>query len=330
MIDDRCGKRTLYLGSVTLESPVFFPSVSSVKTALSPKDYVSLLNALNGVNKQYLVSAFDLCRGDSAEQEFFRGELLRAAESGSVVLMDSGNYESFWKDAHATWTQDRFHQALTDFPCPLAFAFDEQRPPDDFDGHVRLICDRYALDQSFSAGVIIPIIHGVPSSLPSLCAAVASSCGVPILAVAERQLGDGIFERVQTVAAIRNALDETGQEVGLHLLGTGNPISIALFSMVGADSFDGLEWCQTVVDHESGLLHHLSQGDFFKRQTGWHEMGLSFHARTLAHNLEFFNDWLTRLREAFQNSEPLEFCRLNLPPRIFNQCNEVLGWSTTK
>ena len=330
MSDCRQRKRSLQLGNLTLESSVFFPSVSSVKTALKPKDYVALLNALSEVNKQYLVSAFDLCQEDSTDREFFRDALLKAAETGTVVLMDSGNYESYWKDARTTWTQNHFHQALGDYPCALAFAFDEQQPPDDFDTHIQLICDRYALDQSFAPGIIIPIIHGNADSLPALCAAVASSCGISILAVAERQLGDGVFDRVQTVSAIRKSLDETGQNVGLHLLGTGNPISMALYSLGGADSFDGLEWCQTVVDHESGLLHHLSQADFFSRQTSWHEMDLSFHAKTLAHNLEFYNGWLSRLRGSFEKSEVLEFCRLNFPPRIFTQCNEVLGWNVAK
>ncbi|WP_182212931.1 hypothetical protein [Stenotrophomonas acidaminiphila] len=71
--------------------------------------------------------------------------------------------------------------------------------------------------------------------------------------------------------ALRKALDDNGRYVGLHLLGTGNPISIALYAWAGADSFDGLEWCQTVVDHDTGLLFHLSQSDFFRRQTAWGE-----------------------------------------------------------
>jgi hypothetical protein len=110
------------------------------------------------------------------------------------------------------------------------------------------------------------------------------------------------------------------------LLGTGNPISIALYSEAGADSFDGLEWCQTVVDHETGLLFHLSQSDFFRQQTAWGDSGISFHPRTLAHNLEFYADWMRRLRDAAYRDDVIGFCRLNFPQGVFRQCAAAFGW----
>lgn len=96
---------------------------------------------------------------------------------------------------------------------------------------------------------------------------------------------------------------------------------------MGADSFDGLEWCQTVVDCETGLLHHFSQADFFAEQTAWGGHGLSFQARTLAHNLEFFSDWMQRLRDAIEQKQLSEFCRLNLSSRAFQYCASVAGWN---
>ena len=44
----------------SLPLPVYFPSISSVKTALHPQDYLQLLSSLGGLNGQFLVSAFDL------------------------------------------------------------------------------------------------------------------------------------------------------------------------------------------------------------------------------------------------------------------------------
>ena len=147
-----------------------------------------------------------------------------------------------------------------------------------------------------------------------------------MIAVPERRLADGVFEPARTVRAIRESLNAQGQYVGLHLLGTGNPISIALYSIAGADSFDGLEWCQTVVDYESGILFHLSQADFFKGQTKWGDRDLPFQAFVLAHNLEFYADWLSRLRHAIHAGEGIAFARTNFPKRIFNQCSAALGW----
>lgn len=322
--------QSLKIGTIEVGLPIFFPSVSSVKTALPPLEYVRVINALSTINGQFLVSAFDLCRTSDVVREAFQKELNHARETGALVLMDSGNYESYWKDARSAWQHTDFHKALNDFPCHLAFGFDEQEPPSDIKSHVRLILERYEKDQAAAnSATIIPIIHGTPKELPALCAEVAEATRVEMLAVPERKLGSGVFERTKAVSNIRQALDATGRYVGLHLLGTGNPISIALYTINGADSFDGLEWCQTVVDHESALLYHLSHADFFRAQTRWGNGDLPFQPRVLAHNLEFYTDWMGRLRDAVHDGRGIEFCRLNFPRRVFVQCAVALGWEAT-
>jgi hypothetical protein len=317
----------LTVGARSLLLPVYFPSISSVKTALYPQDYLQLLSSLGGLNSQFLVSAFDLAQVDRPQST--QQALAVARQAGIVTLMDSGNYESFWKDAQADWKQTNFHKMLADFPCDLAFGYDEQQPPANADDHVALVTERWQADQAAAGSCqIVPIIHASGNELPALCAAVATTTGVTMLAVPERRLGYGILERARAVKAIRASLNGLGRYVVLHLLGTGNPISIALYSAMGADSFDGLEWCQTVVDHETGLLYHLSQADFFAGQTAWGDDDkLSFQARSLAHNLEFFSDWMRRLRDAVCQDRMSEFCRSNLPPRAFRHVARVADWS---
>lgn len=315
------------VGARSLPLPVYFPSISSVKTALRPREYIHLLSSLGGLNGQFLVSAFDLAHIDQPQPT--QAALASARHAGIVTLMDSGNYESFWKNAQIDWKQADFHKMLAEFSCDLAFGFDEQQPPANADAHVALVAARWQADRTAAGRCqIIPIIHGLARDLPALCAAVAAKTSVTMLAVPERRLGDGVLERARAVSAIRAALNELGRYVVLHLLGTGNPISIALYSAMGADSFDGLEWCQTVVDHETGLLYHLSQAEFFAGQTAWGDDDkLSFQARTLAHNLEFFSDWMRRLRDAVNQDRLPEFCRSNLPARASRHVAEVAGWS---
>lgn len=316
------------LGDMRLPMPVFFPSISTVKTALPPAEYLATLHSLRDMNRQFLVSAFDL--GRSGNGDGLAQWLTTAQEVGATVLMDSGNYESYWKDEQAGWRQADFHGVLRRFPCTFAFSFDEQNPPTDAEAHVELVIERWRQDQAAAGDrVIVPIVHGNAENLPILCARVAQGTQVPMIAVAERRLGNGVFERTRSVATLREALDSTGRYVGLHLLGTGNPISIALYSWAGADSFDGLEWCQTVVDHDTGLLFHLSQSDFFRQQTAWGEGDISFHARTLAHNLTFYTDWMQRLRQDVHDGDIVNFCRLNFPPRVFRQCAAALGWEAS-
>ena len=316
------------LGDSRLPTPAFFPSISSVKTALRPAQYLATLHSLRKMNRQFLISAFDLGRSDGSD-ELDKG-LTAAQEAGAIVLMDSGNYESYWKDQQAAWSQADFHDVLREFSSTFAFGFDEQNPPADADAHVQLVLDRWQRDQAAAGNrVIVPIVHGTAETLPYLCSRIAQETQVPMVAVAERRLGDGVFERTRSVIALREALDSTGRYVGLHLLGTGNPISIALYAWAGADSFDGLEWCQTVVDHDTGLLFHLSQSDFFRQQTAWGEEDISFQARTLAHNLTFYTDWMQRLRLAIHSGGIVDFCHFNFPSRVFQQCATEFGWKAS-
>lgn len=317
------------LGNVRLPTPIFFPSISTVKTALSPTQYLATLYSLRDLKNQFLVSAFDLYHSTDGEE--LARCLIAAQEAGVIVLMDSGNYESYWKNKQGVWSQADFHEVLRRFSCSFAFSFDEQNPPIDEDAHVKLVVERWRLDQSAAGNrVIVPIVHGTAETLPNLCIRVAQETEVPMVAVAERRLGDGVFERIQSVMALREGLNGIGRYVGLHLLGTGNPTSIALYSWAGADSFDGLEWCQTAVDHDTGLLFHLSQSDFFRQQTAWGDEDISFHSRTLAHNLMFYADWMQRLRQAVYDGNVVNFCRFNFPPRVFCQCAAALKWEVTE
>lgn len=317
----------LEAGNSKVPLPAFFPSVSSIKTGLLPLDYIASLRAMASVTSQFLVSAFDVQRAPSDMKAKIAGLLLDAIKDNTVILMDSGNYESYWMQAQSEWEQQHFHQALREVDCTLAFGFDAQEPPPNFEEHVDLVVRRHQEDKAVSGrAVLIPIVHGSPEMLPRLCAAIARRTLSLAIAVPERRLGSGVFERARTVAEIRKALNATGRYTPLHLLGTGNPISIALYAVVGADSFDGLEWCQTVVDFDTAQLFHLSQSDFFRQQTQWGECDLSFSLRTLAHNLEFFADWMARLQDAIADGAGEKFCELNFPPRIYLRCRDSMGW----
>jgi queuine/archaeosine tRNA-ribosyltransferase len=315
-------------GNSKVSLPAFFPSVSSVKTSMPPADYIALLRAMVSIAPQFLVSAFDLMRATADAKTNMAENLEEALRNNAVVLMDSGNYESYWTRARRDWQQRHFHEALRGMHCQLAFTFDAQEPPSNFEEHVDLVVRGHREDQGVSnRTVLIPIVHGTPEALPQLCAAVVQRTAAIAVAVPERRLGSGVFQRARTVAEIRKALDAMGQYTPLHLLGTGNPISIALYAVVGADCFDGLEWCQTVVDFDSAQLFHLSHADFFQRQTQWGDSDLPFPLRTLAHNLEFFTDWMARLRSAIAGGAGEKFCELNFPPRIYVRCRDSLGWS---
>ncbi len=314
------------LGTCAFKLPVFFPSVSSLKTNLPPEYYVAALTELSAYVGQLLVSAYDVERREAGAREGLLNEIQSARDMGIRVLMDSGNYEGYWCEKAGQWTETDFHQALKRRLCDIAFGFDSHLGRRAGEEYLSDVDRQHERDCSVAEGIeVVPVVHGAAENLPSLCAEVAERLRCQMIAVPERELGDTVTERLRTVAATRKALSGGEHYVALHLLGTGNPTSIALFVWAGADSFDGLEWCQTVVDYDSGGLSHLSHYDFFKGQSAWGESGWPSYAAVLGHNLEFMRGWMNGLRVAVGRDEVERFCTVRLPQRVMSVCAALLS-----
>lgn len=301
--------RTFSLGvaQTTVPLPCFFPSVSSVKTILMPVDYMELLMVSN--YPYFLVSAYDIANSPPDQSSRIERSLRQCKETGVVILMDSGNYEAFWK-ADSDWTPSRFHKVVSEFPHDVCFCHDNQNPPDTAQHIAQDVVSSVLRDQKHALGSVVPIIHGSGEMLSIATRIVVEYLFPILLAVPERALGDGIIARIKTIKRIRKALDEVGVYCPLHLRGTGNPLSIAVYAMAGADSFDGLEWCQTVVDHQTAQLFHFQHWDLFKEQTQWGTNGvLPYVQSALMHNLEFYQTFMTELREALIGDNAEGFLR---------------------
>ena len=281
----------------SLALPCFLPSVSSVKTNLSPLDYVDLM-ALSG-RPWFLVSAYDIARCAQDERGQMDAALRGIKDSGSVIVMDSGNYESYWKEDR-TWDSERFHEIAGASAHDVCFCYDNQNPSTRSARAIASdVIGRVLQDQSKAVGTVAPIIHGVAALLPEAVRLVAQELCPILVAVPERELGEGIVERMCTVRRLRESLDSSGSYVVLHLLGTGNPVSIIAYTLAGADTFDGLEWCQTIVDHDSGRLTHFEHWDFFRHQTTWgQEQSLPYVQSALMHNLWFYDEFMRGLHDA--------------------------------
>ncbi len=286
----------LYIAETTVQLPCFFPSVSSVKTSLSPVSYADFLTVTG--HPLFLASAYDLAHCPDDQRPGMETALNRRIDSGAVVLIDSGNYESYWKQ-DSDWGPADFHKVVQSYQHDLCFCFDNLMPPDS----PKLISDDVVAgvtrDQENAQTTVLPIVHGNAEALPDAARLTAEKLYPLLLAVAERDLGEGILDRVRTVRRIRVALNALGFYCPLHLLGTGNPISIIAYTLAGADSFDGLEWCQAVVDHENGRLLHFQQWDLIRNQTEWGQSPvLPYVQSVLMHNLVFYREFMVGFQEA--------------------------------
>ena len=66
--------------------------------------------------------------------------------------------------------------------------------------------------------------------------------GFDVLGITEKGLGVSPLERMLAIARLRRALDEAGCQLPIHIFGSFDPLSICLYTMAGAEIFDGLTW----------------------------------------------------------------------------------------
>ncbi len=267
---------TIIFGPRNLQLPCYFASVSSVKTNFQPLDYVCFLERFG--YPSYLISAYDLMATRDPVT-------LPGTSRSSVILLDSGNYEAYWLRDKA-WDRVSYQKAVQTTSADLFCTFDnpwERNDNHEFSG--------------IDASKLVPIVHGDPKSLPNKVLDTARKIDSPLIGIPERELGDGVVQRALTLQRVHSKLLEGKYEHQIHLLGTGNPLSILLYVACGAASFDGLEWCQTCVDPMTARLVHFSQREITDCHCMACNSGSSYSAATLGHNLIFYIDWMEQIRK---------------------------------
>ena len=299
------------LAGTVLPLPTLFLSVSSFETQLVPAGAVKALALARA--PAILVSAWDLVprRGPDA--------LLAALQdyraTGGCILLDSGNYEAT-RLSTRHWRVDDLKHVLTSAPHDLAFAFDRFEPTRAARRTAEKIAATAERDSAFTTAPLMPVVH-VPrlsgggylvDILPEVAFRVAETLGPVMIGVPERELGAGIAQRVATMQAIRSVLDGLPFYQPIHLLGTGNPWTVAIMAAAGADSFDGLEWCRVVVDHQTDQLNHFQHFDLFTDQTAFADLmvarealnddGVDFAGKVAFHNADYFLRFDQQLRDA--------------------------------
>ena len=282
----------------------------------------------------FLISAYDIhyCLDNKSKPEKFEKErqdindsLKEAYNNGQAIVLDSGNYESYWKLDN--WTKRRYWMCLKDCYYHFAFCFDKRGQQIGNKDKQIIIneVERSALDDYPKCkGTILPIVHAKTADLPEVTYEVVKRLYPVMIAVVERELGDGIVERAKTLITIRRLLNTTGQYFPIHLLGTGNPLSILIYVMCGADSFDGVEWCRTTVDFDTGKLYHFQHREMFKKQTDYHKnTELSYTAVTLAHNLAFYLEWMEKIRNSLDSGKMRSFAKKYLTQEILDNLGNI-------
>jgi hypothetical protein len=304
----------------SLRLPIYFPSISSVKTGLSPFDYFNILKALQ--QPHFLVSAFDVDKSFQSK-EFIEALQENQKKDGPIILMDSGNYESYWL-RDKSWGISGFNEILRREVSDLAFCFDNQFPPEDSNENAIGVAKSSKESQAIAKSTsIIPIIHCKKENLNEAVLELYYQTNFTMVSIPERILGDGILERLRTITNLRKELDKLDNYAYIHLLGTGNPLSLLLFSLAGADSFDGLEWCQTVVNTKTAVLHHFQQRELIIDDCKFCKSKIDYTLDTLGHNLNFYNAWMNKIQDAIEVNGVTELLQEHFDSNFVSELKKI-------
>lgn len=322
-----------------IELPCFFPSISSTaKSTLSVINHFELLLSIK--YPYFLISAYDIYQLRNTKNIYGKRKInaliKKAREQAQIILLDSGNYEKYWldekflnKETDDMWSKEKLESILNGSYFDFAFNYDKLKPDVNFKKVIPEI-ELSVIDNQEKAKypTILPIIHSKKTKdIPAICKEVATRLEPLLIAVPERELGEGILERAKTVTLIRKELNSIGKYYPLHILGTGNPITLLILSVCGADSFDGLEWCQTAVDHERGLLYHSNLVDFFLEQTSIgnkENEKMDYASKMLLHNLIFYSNWMAMIRENIKSNTTIDIVKKYLPDGAYEKLNKKI------
>jgi hypothetical protein len=306
-----------------IPTPVFYPSVSSVsKNVWSVMDHVELLVSLD--YPQFLVSCFDIDKFQKDKR--LHAALDKARDQCQVVLWDSGIYEVAWSRSKR-WNYQKYIKTLNRNQFSHAFSFDDYCLKNQSASALDIANTLQRTAGQIGENLTSPIIHCRDlNDYPELCKQISIDCTPELIAIPERELGFGVCEIASNIVKIRNSLNSTGKYQVLHILGTGNPISMLLYSLAGADSFDGLDWCQTVVDFDTGQLHHPLQFDFFNHQSEFgYDVNMSFLARCYSHNLEFYRLWMDMIKNTIKENNQEAILRKYLPDYYYHNNQDFIS-----
>jgi queuine/archaeosine tRNA-ribosyltransferase len=221
------------------------------------------------------------------------------------------------------WTLERYAEVVRRrYPFDIVLGFDDPLQEGEPNDAVERTIDLFRSGpRGGGSRVLVPVAHlpadregrRDPETAEVVIRGVVDALDPAIVAIPERELGDGILARVRTVSAIRRSLSETGRYPLLHLLGTGNPLSILLLAAAGADLFDGLEWCRVAADRDTGRLYHAQHFDFFAAGMKFSEFEdvrkmedddeYPFFIKLLVHNIDFFHTWMEEVRDRISRGD---------------------------
>ncbi len=298
-------KRPGFIANNRLRLPTLFLSVSSYNTQLEPADAMRMLRMFKV--PAVLVSAYDLIEKHDSDKRYDPSDLIKQLvnykKEGGFILIDSGNYEKN-RLGDKSWKVKNLKDALAKVPHDWAFCYDNLEPSKSKKKLINELIKTVLQNQKFTNGAMLPIVHAPKLAkggyqlkyVPAIIREISEELGSPLIAIPERELGGGLIARARMIKSIRQELNKLPYYQAIHVLGTGNPWTIAVLAAAGADTFDGLEWCRYVIDKESEVINHFHLFDLYSILD---DSEIGYSAKTIFENLKYYTAFRSLMWEYY-------------------------------
>jgi hypothetical protein len=310
------------VGNKELATPAYFPAISS----LQHYDVKDLFDFL--IEKKYgkmLLSLFDINKDERLHESKSLGEVSEYSRTGNFVIIDSGMFESYWKN-DKTWTLKEYSDTLANIDADFYSTFDflPNLLPKNINLYNLLIEGIGESHKVITSGTPLEIFHGrTPEELISNVGKYASSVENyknKIIAIPERECGSSIIERGRNIMQITRKLREINEKFLLHILGCGNPISMSLYIYCGADTFDSIDWTSNIFEKNENKMFDFSQLDLIgcncKACSAKDETYIN---RALLHNLLFYQQHLEKLQNMIKEGTIKDYVQVYLGTHLFKE-----------
>lgn len=327
IIDQKLGRLNsrylnLQIGTKKLATPTYFPSISTTSTRMS---YSSILRTLvTSSFPQLLVSCYDLHKLED-DKKIVLSYLKEYSENKNLLFLDSGEFERYYFKA-SDWDFPKYKKIVEAIDSDFFGSYDII--PDEtnkFEDIVTLTIQK--TESSFNLiknNYCVTIFHGKsPSELYELIKTVISSNKefFGMIAVAERECGKMIEDKIKTVQKIRELLKQNSPNTILHILGCGNPSSIALLTFAGADSFDSFDWNRWIIDKNTMQFQDFANLTLLDCDCkGCASQNRDSRERAMLHNLIFYQNFIYRLQRSIIDNEDISVVlREFVEPKIISK-----------
>lgn len=231
-------------GKVLAQTPLLVPSFSS-KGFSDLKRTIKYMSAF--IDGSTLISAYDI---------YYKKVAPSLLTFPKFIFLDSGGYEARVEHDFSetygreydpeTWKVEYYESVLEKWSVArptIAISFDNPKRHSALEKQVKSAKALFSRFSKFIPELLLkPARKGEFINVEDLVPLIEELKCFSVLGVTERELGNRMMDRRERIARLRQIMDAVGMKTPIHIFGSLDTLSTALYFISGADIFDGLTW----------------------------------------------------------------------------------------